>query len=260
MASTTNSSSSSSNPMMGNGSYYGTLGQGYQSSGGHSSTRSIDSLPHDDEFLDSSGISSLEAEMLLKKYGKNELPDKSVPKWYIFFSLLWQPMPIMIWVAAFIELIIDNYLDMMILLIIQFANASISFYETTKAGDAVAALKASLRPEATAKRDGHFVVMDATLLVPGDLILLAAGSAVPADCRINRDMKSFVDVDQAALTGESQAVKMKAGYKCLMGSTIVRGEVEATVEYTGKDTFFGKTASLLQVMKFLSIISVPLIL
>lgn len=55
-------------------------------------------------------------------------------------------------------------------------------YETVKAGDAVAALKASLKPMATCKRDGQWKNMDATLLVPGDLVLLAAGSAVPADC------------------------------------------------------------------------------
>jgi magnesium-transporting ATPase (P-type) len=57
-------------------------------------------------------------------------------------------------------------------------------YETTKAGDAVAALKASLKPIATVKRDGKWQNIDAPLLVPGDLVLLAAGSAVPADCRV----------------------------------------------------------------------------
>jgi H+-transporting ATPase len=56
-----------------------------------------------------------------------------------------------------------------ILLLIQFTNASISFYETNKAGNAVAALKSSLKPSATAKRDGEWKVIDATLLVPGDL-------------------------------------------------------------------------------------------
>jgi H+-transporting ATPase len=61
-------------------------------------------------------------------------------------------MPMMIWVAAIIEAAISNYIDMGILLFIQFANASIAFYETTKAEDAVAALKASLKPEATVKR------------------------------------------------------------------------------------------------------------
>ncbi len=54
-----------------------------------------------------------------------------------------------------------------------------------------------------------------------------------------------IDVDQAALTGESLPVTFYKGDSCKMGSTVVRGEVEATVEFTGIDTFFGKTASLL---------------
>ena len=195
-------------------------------------------------FLKSSGLSSAEATRRLHIYGKNELPEKVTPLWYVFLSLLWQPMPIMIWVAAGVELAIENYLDMSILLIIQFANASIAFYETTKAGDAVAALKASLRPEATVKRDGKWKNIDASLVVPGDLALLASGSAIPADCRVNH---GSIDVDQAQLTGESLPVTMYEGNSCMMGSTVVRGEVEATVEFTGVDTFFGKTASLLQV-------------
>ena len=56
---------------------------------------------------------------------------------------------------------------------------------------------------------------------------------------------SEIDVDQAALTGESHPVTFYKGDSCKMGSTVVRGEVEATVEFTGIDTFFGKTASLL---------------
>ena len=67
--------------------------------------------------------------------------------------------------------------DMFVLLGIQIANASIAFYETTKAGDAVAALKKQLKPEATVKRDGVWRKMDSANLVPGDLVQLAA--AVP---------------------------------------------------------------------------------
>ena len=58
-------------------------------------------------------------------------------------------------------------------------------YETTKAGDAVKALKASLKPQATACRDGKWQSIDAALLVPGDLVLLGSGSHIPADCRVS---------------------------------------------------------------------------
>ena len=149
----------------------------------------------------------------------------------------------MIWLAIVIEGAISNYLDMGILLTIQCINASIAFFETSHAGDAVAALKSSLQPTATCKRDGTFQVIDGTLLVPGDTVLLASGSAVPADCRIHH---SDIDVDQSALTGESLPVTLYQGDSCKMGSTVVRGHVEATVESTGADTFFGKTARLLE--------------
>lgn len=194
-------------------------------------------------FIYSHGLTSKEAEALLEQYGKNELPENEVPKWLVFLSLFVQPMPIMIWLAIIVELTIKNYLDLSILLLIQIANASIAFYEINKAGDAVAALKASLKPEAHVMRDGYWATIDATLLVPGDLVTLALGAAVPADCRINEGQ---VDIDQAQLTGESLPVTMFKGDQPKMGSTVVRGEVEATVEFTGADTFFGKTATLLQ--------------
>eukprot|EP00804_Cyclotella_cryptica_P010572 CCRYP_019860-RC/>CCRYP_019860-RC protein AED:0.09 eAED:0.09 QI:721/1/1/1/1/0.77/9/1142/738 len=188
------------------------------------------------------GLTSAEAAKLLEEYGKNELPEKATPKWLLFLQQFYAPMPIMIWLAIIIEISIQNYIDMGILLLIQFTNASISFYELNKAGNAVAALKSSLKPQATCKRDGKWDVLDATLLVPGDLVLLGSGSAIPADCRVNN---SEIDVDQAALTGESLPVTFYKGDSCKMGSTVVRGEVEATVEFTGINTFFGKTASLL---------------
>ena len=200
---------------------------------------------HTNLFVSSHGLTTEEAAVLLQRYGYNSLPEKESPKWYIFVSLLWQPMPIMIWLAAAIEGTISNWKDFGILMFIQFANAGIAFYETTKAGDAVAALKASLKPEATAKRDGKWMKMNASHLVPGDLVLLASGSAIPADCRVN---EGTIDVDQAQLTGESLPVTMHKGDSCMMGSTVVRGETEGTVEFTGVDTFFGKTASLLQVL------------
>ena len=153
---------------------------------------------HPSEFCEApiDGLTETQARELLKKWGKNELVEKVVPKWLVFLRLLSGPMPIMLWIAAAIECAIANYLDMCILLFIQFANASISFYETTKAGDAVAALKASLKPKATAKRDGKWAEIDATLLVPGDRVLLAAGSAIPADVFVN---DGVIEVDQSAM-------------------------------------------------------------
>ena len=199
------------------------------------------------------GMTSEKAVDLLKEWGRNELEEDTTPLWYIFVSQLWQPMPIMIWCAAVVEALISNWIDMSILLFIQFANASIGFYEITKAGDAVAALKASLKPVATVRRDNKWQVIDAAEVVPGDCVMLASGSAVPADCRLNpkppdaakEKADPNIEVDQAALTGESLPVSMYANDSVKMGSTVVKGEAEGTVEFTGSNTFFGKTASML---------------
>jgi H+-transporting ATPase len=202
-------------------------------------------VPDSDEPLlpNSVGISSAEAERLLQIHGRNELPEKKTPGWVIFLRCLWGPMPIAIWIACIIEFALENWPDGGILLAIQFGNATIGWYETTKAGDAVAALKKSLKPLATVKRDGEWKNIDAALVVPGDLVKLGSGSAVPADCSINEGQ---IDVDEAALTGESLPVTMNEGDMPKMGSTVVRGETDATVQLTGLKTFFGKTALLLQ--------------
>jgi len=195
------------------------------------------------DFVPATGFTSEEAAVLLKQWGRNELEEKTTPKWLLYLMQLYQPMPIMIWIAALVEAGIQNWADFGILMGIQFINATLGWYETTKAGDAVAALKASLKPSATCKRDGKWQTIDACILVPGDLVLLASGSAIPADCLVNHGQ---IDVDQSALTGESLPVTMYRGENAKMGSTVTRGEVEGTVESTGANTFFGKTASLLQ--------------
>ncbi|KXZ56375.1 hypothetical protein GPECTOR_1g332 [Gonium pectorale] len=187
------------------------------------------------DFKISEGLTTEEATQLLHVHGRNELAEESTPSWLIFVR--------QIWIAAIIEAAIQNWPDFGILLGIQFINATLGWYETTKAGNAVAALKASLKPLATVKRDGKWVTIDGGLLVPGDLVLLASGSNVPADCRVNH---GTIDVDQSALNGESLPATMTAGDAPKMGSTVVRGETEGTVETTGRNTFLGKTASLLQ--------------
>ncbi|KNC83072.1 hypothetical protein SARC_04665 [Sphaeroforma arctica JP610] len=198
-----------------------------------------DALP---DFYPSKGLTSAEAENLLAQWGRNELIEETIPSWKVFLMQLYAPMPIMIWIAIIIEAAIQNWPDMGVLLAIQFINATIGWYEITKAGNAIAALKASLKPMATVKRDDKWQNIDAGGVVPGDLALLGAGSAIPADCAIN---KGRLEVDQSALTGESLPVTMKDGDQPKMGSTATRGEVEATVCSTGMNTFFGKTAAML---------------
>ena len=138
----------------------------------------------------------------------------------------------------------DDWIDVIVLLLLQFLNVFLGFFEELKAGNAIAALKDQLKPEAVVKRGNRTYNMNATLLVPGDRIILAAGAAVPADCTLCEGKP--LQVDQAALTGESLPVTMYPGDVPKMGSTITRGESEAIVTGTGAETFFGKTAALIE--------------
>jgi H+-transporting ATPase len=190
-----------------------------------------------------SGISTVEAARRLKVFGSNELETKVKSPWIKLLEQFWGPMPMMIWIAILVELLTKDMPDFFVLLFLQILNGAVGWYEELKAGNAVDSLKASLKPEAQVIRDGVHQTINASLLVPGDRITLSAGSAVPADCDLCDG--NPVQIDQAALTGESFPVTMATGDNAKMGSTVVRGEIEAIVTATGAQTFFGKTASLI---------------
>jgi len=194
-------------------------------------------------FVFSHGLTTSEAERLLKIHGPNTLPEKIIPKWYIYMQQLWQPMPIMIWIAALIEAALENFDDMAVLLFIQFFNATLGYHEITSAGDAVAALKKALQSSAEVFRDGRWQTIPAANVVPGDMVKLHSGGAIPADCRVN---ENEVEIDTSAMTGESLPVTKYTGDACVMGCTVARGETDATVEFTGANTEYGKTAKMLE--------------
>ena len=120
----------------------------------------------------------------------------------------------------------------------------VGFWEEHQAGNAIAALKAKLAIKATVKRDGKWTNPKARELVPGDVIRLRLGDIVPADARLLAG--DPVEVDQSALTGESLPVTRKPGEAVFSGSIIRQGEIDAMVYATGTNTYFGKTAQLVQ--------------
>ncbi|KAH9589164.1 hypothetical protein LSM04_003371 [Trypanosoma melophagium] len=191
----------------------------------------------------SKGLTTAEAEELLAKYGRNELPEKKTPSWLIFVRTLFNPLSVALLIALVIKFALEYWADAAILLAIFIINALIGCYEIFRSGDPLAALKNSLNPMTTVFRDGSWQQLDAALLVPGDLVKLASGSAVPADCTIN---EGVIDVDEAALTGGTTSVPVGQGEMAKMGSNVLRGEVDGTVQFTGQNTVFGKTAVLLQ--------------
>jgi len=189
------------------------------------------------------GLSEEEAAERLALFGRNELAERRTHPLLKLAREFVAPMPCMIWIAIAVELADKDWADFTVLLVLQILNAVVGWAEDTKAGNAIAALKAALRPEAHVKRGGRVYTLPAAELVPGDVVVLSAGANVPADCRLLPGRS--VSVDQAALTGESLPVTMYEGDVAKMGSSLTRGEVEAVVDATGSETFFGKTAALI---------------
>ncbi len=190
------------------------------------------------------GLSQSEAQARLAKYGPNELPtEKSNPilKFLLYF---WGPIPWMIEVAAILSAVVHRWNDFWIIFALLLMNAGVGFWEEFQAGNAVAALKAKLAIQARVKRDGTWKTVPARELVPGDLMRARIGDVIPADARLLRG--DPVQVDQSALTGESLPVARNTGDAVYSGSILKRGDVEALVYATGQNTYFGKTAHLVE--------------
>jgi len=190
------------------------------------------------------GLSQDEAQNRLTQYGPNEIPEKKTNLFLKFLSYFWGPIPWMIEGAVILSGVVKHWLDFFIILFLLFSNAVVAFWEERQAGNAIAALKATLATKATAKRDGKWATPKASELVPGDVIRLRLGDIVPADARLLAG--DPVQVDQSALTGESLPATRKAGEAVFSGSIIRRGEIDAMVYATGANTYFGKTVQLVE--------------
>jgi H+-transporting ATPase len=194
--------------------------------------------------VSSSGLSQAEAKRRLEQYGYNELPEKKRNPLLEFFSHFWGPIPWMIEAAVVLSALVRHWADFVIILVLLLANAVVGFWEEFQAGNAIAALKANLALKARVKRDGAWSEVPARDLVPGDLVRLRLGDIVPADARLLDG--DPVEVDQSALTGESLPVERKSSDTVYSGSILKKGEIDALVSATGKATYFGKTAQLVE--------------
>ncbi len=190
------------------------------------------------------GLSQHEAQKRLSQYGPNEIEEKKVNPFLKFLTYFWGPIPWMIEAAVILSGLVRHWPDFFIILILLVANAVVAFWEEHQAGNAIAALKAKLAIKARVKRDGQWIAPAARDLVPGDVIRLRLGDIVPADARLLDG--DPVEVDQSALTGESLPATRKSGEAVFSGSIMRQGEIEALVYATGGNTYFGKTAQLVQ--------------
>ena len=203
-------------------------------------------MPEVEKKLGSSpdGLSQAEAQKRLTQYGPNEIEEKKTNPFLKFLTYFWGPIPWMIEVAVILSGVVRHWPDFFIILLLLLSNAVVGFWEEHQAGNAIAALKAKLAIKARVKRDGKWTTPAARELVPGDVIRLRLGDIVPADARLLAG--DPVEVDQSALTGESLPATRKPGEAVFSGSIIRQGEIDAMVYATGANTYFGKTAQLVQ--------------
>ena len=190
------------------------------------------------------GLSQAEAQRRLAQYGYNEIAEKRTNPFLKFLSYFWGPIPWMIEAAVILSALVRHWPDFFIILVLLFANAVVGFWEEYQAGNAIAALKAKLAIRARIRRDGKWGTVEARELVPGDVIRIRLGDIVPGDARLLEG--DPMEVDQSALTGESLPVTRKTGETVYSGSIVRQGGADALVYGTGQNTYFGKTAQLVQ--------------
>lgn len=191
-----------------------------------------------------SGISSSEAKNRLEKCGPNVIEEKKEPLLIEFFRYFWGPIPWMIEIAAVLSAILHHWSNLIIILVLLLVNGLVGFFEEFQAGNAIKALKKNLSLKSLVKRDNSWKVIETAEVVPGDIIRLRLGNIIPADAKLIEG--DYLTVDQSTLTGESLPVSKKVGDVIYSGSIAKQGEMEAIVFSTGKNTFFGKTAKLVE--------------
>jgi len=192
----------------------------------------------------SEGLAPEEAQRRLSRFGYNELPEEQVNPLVKLLTYFWGPIPWMIEVAAVLSGLVRHWADLGIILALLVVNALVGFWEEFQAGNAIRALKERLALNARVKRGGRWASVPARELVPGDRIRVRLGDIVPADARLLEG--DSVEVDQSALTGESLPVTRGPEDSIYSGSIIRQGETDALVYGTGTNTYFGRTAHLVE--------------
>ena len=204
------------------------------------------------------GLTSAEAGQRLERFGPNELVERDrIQPWRLFFNQFTDTMVIVLMVAAVIAAAIGDTNDAAVILVIVVLNAILGFVQEYRAERAIQALKMLAVPLVRVRRDDTVVDVSASAIVPGDIVLLEAGSAVPADGRLVE--ATSLQVAEAALTGESYPTEkttaalgsadLNVGDRrnmVYMGTAVTHGKGAAVVVGTGMATELGHIANLLQ--------------
>ena len=212
------------------------------------------------------GLSSTAAAARLDKYGPHQLKAAEKPTLLQrYIEQLKDPMLIILMIAAAVSAVTnfisgESFAEVFIILIVVLLNAVLGVFQESKAEAAIEALQTMTAATCKVLRDGKQISIHSDQLVPGDVVLLEAGDAVPADGRLLES--ASLKIEEAALTGESVPVnkiiealglgkdqsEVPLGDRknmCYMGSTVVYGRGKALITRTGMDTEMGKIAGAL---------------
>jgi len=217
--------------------------------------------------VDTNGLTQAQARERLEKYGPNKLKEGKKPTLLQrFLAQLKDPMLIILMVAAAVSALTgmlsgeSEWAEVIIIVAVVLLNAILGVVQESKAEAAIEALQTMTAATCKVIRDGKQMVLHSDELVPGDIVVLEAGDAVPADGRIIEN--ASLKIEEAALTGESvpvnklvDALNLRAEggdiplgdrkNMCYMGSTVVYGRGKAVITETGMDTEMGKIAGAL---------------
>ena len=207
------------------------------------------------------GLTQREAAARQEKYGPNKLKEAAkATALQRFFKQLKDPMLIILLAAAAVSAATDfiageSFTESIIILVVVLLNAILGVIQESKAEAAIEALQTMTAAKCKVLRDEKTEVLESSNLVPGDVVILEAGDAVPADGRLIEC--ASLKIEEAALTGESApenktvdtiAKDVTLGDRenmCYMGSTVVYGRGKAIITSTGMNTEMGKIAGVL---------------
>ncbi|KAF8232344.1 Ca-transporting ATPase [Tricholoma matsutake] len=211
------------------------------------------------------GLSADQAAKHAEVYGKNELPEEaSTPLWELILEQFKDQLVLILLASAVISFVLalledssdssfgTAFVEPLVILLILVANATVGVVQESNAEKAIDALKGYSPDEAKVIRSSQLARVHASELVPGDIISVAVGDRIPADCRLLSVSSSSFRMDQAILTGEATsvnksveivadagAVKQDMSNMLFAGTTVVNGKAQAIVVYTGQRTAIG---------------------
>ncbi len=191
------------------------------------------------------GLGSGEARRLLEKYGYNEVRPKKKNPYAKFLRKFYGPVQLLLWLVAILSFATGRMDDFYIIIVLLVSNAAIGFVEERKADRSVEALSSMLASTTRVLRDGTWEVLQARLLVPGDVIRVRPGDRIPADAKVVEC--ELLESDESVITGESMPVVQTPGDMFYQGATIKRGEATCIVTGTGPSTRYGTTEKLVAI-------------